>query len=73
MIKILDWGGAIAHLREIRVKVENGYVTFDGTVEFHFQRSAAESLVRRLTGITGIDNRLRIRPMMDVARHQTWH
>ncbi|MEY9560115.1 osmotically-inducible protein OsmY [Sinorhizobium fredii] len=34
VIKILDWGGAIAHLREIQVKVENGYVTLDGTVEF---------------------------------------
>ncbi|MEY9626401.1 BON domain-containing protein [Sinorhizobium fredii] len=66
LIKILDWGAAIADLKDIQVKVENGYVTLDGTVEFHFQRSAAESLARHLTGITGIDNRLRIRPMMDV-------
>lgn len=66
VVKILGWGSAIADLKDIKVKVENGYVTLDGTVEFHFLRTAAESLVRRLTGITGIDNRLRIRPVTDV-------
>lgn len=66
VVKILTWGAAIAELKDIQVKVENGYVTLEGTVDFYFQRNAAESLVRRLTGITGVDNRLRIRPMMDV-------
>ncbi|TCN21296.1 osmotically-inducible protein OsmY [Sinorhizobium americanum] len=65
VLKILAWGASIADLKDIQVKVENGYVTLEGTVEFYFQRNAAESLIRRLTGITGIDNRLRIRPMMD--------
>ncbi len=41
-------------------------MTLAGTVDFRFQRNATENLVRPLTGITGIDNRLRIRPMMDV-------
>ncbi|OAP35307.1 ornithine aminotransferase [Sinorhizobium glycinis] len=65
VIKILTWGAAVADLKDIQVKVENGYVTLEGTVDFYFQRNAAESLVRRLSGITGIDNRLRIRPVMD--------
>ncbi|MCK3780972.1 BON domain-containing protein [Ensifer sesbaniae] len=66
MIKILTWGAAIADLRDIQFKVEKGYVSLEGTVDFYSQRNAAESLVRRLAGITGIDNRQRIRPMMNV-------
>lgn len=35
VVKILTWGVAIAELEDS--KVENGYVTLEGTVEFYFQ------------------------------------
>ncbi|MBD9649909.1 BON domain-containing protein (plasmid) [Ensifer sp. PDNC004] len=67
VLKILDWGAAISDLSDIQVKVENGFVTLAGAVDFYFQRSAAEHSVRQLSGVTGIDNQLRIRPRMDVV------
>jgi osmotically-inducible protein OsmY len=66
-LKILAWGAAISDPEDIRLKVEKGFVTLEGTVDWHFQRSAAENSVRVLTGVTGIDNQLRIRPRMNVV------
>ncbi|MCA1408372.1 BON domain-containing protein [Ensifer sp. IC3342] len=67
VLKILAWGAAISDLRDIHVRVEKGFVTLSGTVEWHFQRSAAMNSVRELSGVTGIDNQLKIRPRMDVS------
>ncbi|MGO4622276.1 BON domain-containing protein [Ensifer sp. 2YAB10] len=67
VLKILDWGAAISEPNNIQIKVERGYVTLVGTVDWYFQRSAAESAIYQLTGVTGIDNQLRIRPRMDVV------
>lgn len=67
VLKILAWGAAISDPEDITVKVEKGFVTLEGTVDWHFQRSAAENSVRVLTGVTGIDNQLRIRPRMNVV------
>lgn len=66
VLKILAWGASISDPSDIHVKVEQGFVTLAGTVDWHFQRSAAENSVRQLTGVTGIDNQLNIRPRMDV-------
>ncbi len=66
VLKILAWSAAITSPDDIQVKVERGFVTLAGVVEWHFQRSAAENSVRHLTGVTGIDNQLRIRPRMDL-------
>ncbi|MEY9626318.1 BON domain-containing protein [Sinorhizobium fredii] len=66
VLKILAWGAAISDPKDIHVKVEKGFVTLNGMVDWEFQRSAAEKSVRVLTGVTGIDNQLRIRPRMDV-------
>ncbi len=66
VLKILAWSAAITSPDDIHVKVERGFVTLAGVVEWHFQRSAAENSVRHLTGVTGIDNQLRIRPRMDL-------
>jgi osmotically-inducible protein OsmY len=40
----------------IRVIVENGYITLDGKVDWHFQRFEAESSVRSLMGVKGVNN-----------------
>lgn len=64
VLKILAWSAAITNPDDIQVKVERGFVTRAGVVEWHFQRSAAENSVRHPTGVTGIDNQLRIRPRM---------
>ena len=40
----------------IKVKVEQGWVTLEGTVNSKFQRTSAEDAVRYLTGVKGVIN-----------------
>lgn len=45
----------------VKVNVENGWVELVGEVEWDFQRAAAESCARGLTGVKGIANNIIIR------------
>lgn len=47
--------------RDIRVKVENGWLYLDGNLEWNYQRDAAERSVRDLTGVKGVINNLTIK------------
>ena len=40
----------------IKVKVEQGWVTLEGTVDAKFQRESADDAVRYLTGVKGLTN-----------------
>ena len=51
----------------LKLRVENGWITLEGTVEWNFQRSAAERAVRYLTGVRGISNLISVRPDVSVA------
>jgi osmotically-inducible protein OsmY len=44
----------------IRVVVRDGWVTLEGSVEWNFQRDRAEAAVRRVRGVKGITNLLRL-------------
>jgi osmotically-inducible protein OsmY len=46
----------------IKVKVERGWVTLSGEVDWDFQRVAAGKVVRPLRGVVGLDNRVTIKP-----------
>jgi osmotically-inducible protein OsmY len=48
--------------RHIGVTVRGGYVTLTGTVEWMFQKEAAERAVRYLRGVRGVFNNLTIKP-----------
>jgi osmotically-inducible protein OsmY len=61
VIKALDWNTYVPCNR-INVLVEHGWVTLQGTVEYHFQRNAAETAVRHLKGVKGISNSISITP-----------
>lgn len=41
---------------KIRVKVEKGWITLTGEVDWDFQRKSAEKAVRPLIGVVGVDN-----------------
>jgi osmotically-inducible protein OsmY len=59
--RTFTWHTAIPEDR-IRITVAQGRVTLEGDVEWRFQAEAAERAVGRLTGVIGIDNRLRVTP-----------
>lgn len=46
----------------IRVVVKNGWVTLEGGVEWNYQRETAENAVRRIKGVKGVSNLIRLQP-----------
>jgi osmotically-inducible protein OsmY len=54
-VNALEWNASVPKDR-IRVRVENGWVTLEGDVDFYFQREAAERAVRTLWGVKGVSN-----------------
>lgn len=51
----------------VLVKVEKGWVTLTGSVDWQYQRNAAASAVRRLSGVMGVTNLIAIRPQVRPA------
>ncbi len=45
----------------IKVKVERGWVTLDGDVDWNYQKEEAERTLRKLTGVKGITNLITVR------------
>jgi osmotically-inducible protein OsmY len=47
---------------KIKAKVEEGWVTIEGDVEWQYQKSAAENAVRYLGGVVGVMNLIVVKP-----------
>lgn len=45
----------------IKVKVDNGWITLEGVVEWNYQRKRAERAIRYLMGVKGVSNHLRVK------------
>lgn len=61
IVDILAWDVEVP-LGAIQAVVRDGWVTMTGTVEWRFQRKAAEDDVRRLSGVRGVSNKIEIEP-----------
>ena len=46
----------------VKAKVEKGWVTLTGEVDWHYQQEAAANDVRGLWGVTGVSNEIAIKP-----------
>ena len=66
---------------KVKVKVEDGWVTLTGDVDWHFQREAAEDACRRLSGVVSVFNQIAIKPQarpseiqekIKTALHRSW-
>ncbi len=69
-VSALQWDVEVPE-EQIQVKVDNGFVTLSGGLEWNFQRSAAERAVRYLLGVKGVINHIKISPRVekqDVAK-----
>ena len=58
-VNALEWDVWVSKNR-IKVKVEEGWITLSGEVEYKYQRDEAESAVRNLTGVLGVINDIAI-------------
>lgn len=56
----LKWNVSVPQ-DKVKVKVEKGWVTLEGDVDFYYQREAAERSVRSLKGVKGVTNLIMVR------------
>jgi osmotically-inducible protein OsmY len=46
---------------KIKVKVENGWVTLEGELQWNYQREAAKKAINNLSGVLGVTNNIKIK------------
>jgi osmotically-inducible protein OsmY len=62
-LNALKWHGRVPK-DAIKVKVDQGWVTLEGTVDYKFQKTAAEDAVQNLTGVTGVINSISLKAVV---------
>ena len=62
-VAILGWNVQVPK-DSVDVKVEKGWIELTGDVHWQYQRVAAESAVRELSGVVGVSNLIQVRPMV---------
>jgi osmotically-inducible protein OsmY len=55
----------------IKVSVREGYVTLDGNVDWHFQRTGAAACVNRVGGVRGVINNVHVKPSVSPSDVKT--
>ncbi len=65
-LKIIAWSATVPG-DKVKLRVENGWITLSGEVEWKFQKAAVEDAVRKLSGVTGVTNQIVIRPGADLG------
>jgi osmotically-inducible protein OsmY len=46
----------------IKVTVKNGWLTLEGSVDWQYQKTLAESAVKKLKGVIGVTNNIEVKP-----------
>lgn len=64
-LNVLSWDVSVPK-DAIQVKVEKGWLTLSGEVDWNFQRSAAVDDVRKLSGVMGVSNLMHIKSRVQV-------
>ena len=62
---ILKWDVLIPGT--IDVLVQDGWVTLSGTVNWYYEKTAAEDDVRKLSGVQGVTNNINIKPRVEAS------
>jgi osmotically-inducible protein OsmY len=65
-ITSLEWNSMIP-LHQIQVKVDAGFVTLSGEVEWDFEREAAEHTVQKLHGVLAVNNAVTLKARVQPA------
>ncbi|MGL5115117.1 MAG: BON domain-containing protein [Beijerinckiaceae bacterium] len=76
----LAWNSSVPK-DAVKVRVEKGWVTPSGTVEWNYQKTSAAHDIRYLSGVVGVSNEIRIKPHANAANisddinqalHRSW-
>lgn len=65
----LKWNYSVPE--DIKLVVENGWITLDGDVDWDYQRQAAKDAVSTLLGVTGVSNNIKIRSKVEKSDIKT--
>jgi osmotically-inducible protein OsmY len=60
-LRIIAWDTTVPS-DKVQVKVESGWITLSGEVEWQYQRLGAEQAVRKLSGVAGVTNLIKVSP-----------
>ncbi|MET3665770.1 BON domain-containing protein [Caulobacter sp. 1776] len=63
---LIDWHVSVP-TGAVKVKVDKGFVTLTGAVDWQFQRSAAETGVRSIQGVRGLYNQIEVKPHLEAS------
>jgi len=56
---------------QVKVRVEAGWITLEGEVEWQYQRNTAEEAVRYLPGVKGVSNLVSVKPRVSAVDVKT--
>ena len=65
-LRALQWSTSVPR-DQVKVRVEKGWVTLEGRLDWRYQRDAAEDLVRPLPGVRGVTNLITLMPAVKSA------
>ena len=65
-VSLLAWNTAIPADR-IHVKVQHGWVSLDGQLDWNYQRESAEETIRKLSGVAGVINDITLKPSVQAV------
>jgi len=60
-VNALKWSSFVPD-DHIKLKVDDGWITIEGEVEWQFQKESASSAIRNLIGVKGISNQVKVKP-----------
>ena len=63
---MINWNTTVPK-NAVQVKVQKGWVTLTGNVEWHYQKIAAGDAVRGLAGVSGVSNTIDLKPRVSVS------
>jgi len=66
IVNAFKWSWEVPDAK-VKSRVEKGWVTLEGELEWNFQRTAAKNAVRNLQGVTGVSNNITIKSRTDNA------
>jgi hypothetical protein len=65
-LNVLSWDLAVPK-DKVKIKIEKGWITLSGDVDWYYQKNAAESDVRKLLGVMGVSNQIVIKPSVQAS------
>ena len=72
VLNALHWDLAVPRHR-LKVEFEDGWVTMSGVVDRPYQRTCAESDARKVPGVVGVINQIRLAPDAGGAQRAVGH